>query len=96
MSTDAPATPPPDAPLRRLRRRRPSTLVLVIVGLCLVGPFVALLWVSSYAHSSPELWGLPFFYWYQFLWVFLAAVLTYAAHRLLLGRGHGRTDGDAR
>lgn len=38
-------------------------------------PFVALLWVSSYAKSAPKLWGFPFFYWYQFMWVPLSAVI---------------------
>src|SRR5258708_5715363 len=31
-------------------------------------PFVALLWVSVYNSIEPALWGIPFFYWYQFLW----------------------------
>ena len=38
-------------------------------------PYIALLWVPFYAKSSPSLWGFPFFYWYQFLWVPLTAVL---------------------
>ena len=28
--------------------------------------------------------GFPFFFWYQFLWVFICAACTYAAHRLVL------------
>jgi hypothetical protein len=55
----------------------------VVAAVFLVAPFVGLLWVSSYAKRGPELWGFPFFYWYQFLWVFLAAGLTYSAYRLL-------------
>jgi hypothetical protein len=50
----------------------------------LAAPVVALMWVSSYAKATPKLWGFPFFYWYQFLWVPLAAVCTTAAYRLLL------------
>jgi len=38
-------------------------------------PYVALLWVPFYAKSQPSLWGFPFFYWYQFLWVPLTALL---------------------
>jgi hypothetical protein len=41
----------------------------------LLVPFVALLWLPFYAKFSPELWGFPFFYWYQFLWVPLSAVI---------------------
>jgi membrane protein implicated in regulation of membrane protease activity len=63
----------------------------VAAGLLLLAPFVALLWVSSYAKDSPRLWGFPFFYWYQFLWVFLASLLTYTAY--LLVRRTERTRG---
>lgn len=44
--------------------------------LVLLIPFIALLWPSFYAHERPVLWGIPFFYWYQFLWVILSAILT--------------------
>ena len=47
-------------------------------------PIVALLWVSSYARVEPTLAGFPFFIWYQFLWVFLCAACTWAAHRTIL------------
>ncbi len=39
-------------------------------------PFVAMLWVGSYNSIEPTLWGFPFFYWYQLLWVALCAVLV--------------------
>lgn len=58
--------------------------LLVVAGVLLVIPLVALLWVSSYARETPRLWGFPFFFWYQFLWVFICAGCTYAAHRLVL------------
>ena len=34
--------------------------------------------------ETPKLGGFPFFFWYQFLWVFICAGCTYAAHRLVL------------
>ena len=40
--------------------------------------FVQLMWV---AYVWPELFGFPFFYWYQFLWVPLAAFLTWIVYR---------------
>jgi hypothetical protein len=58
--------------------------LLVIAGILLLIPIVALMWVGSYARETPRLWGIPFFFWYQFLWVFLCAGMTYAAHRLVL------------
>ena len=63
----------------------PTNRTLVAIAAVLLAiPLVALLWVSSYAHDTPELGGVPFFFWYQFLWVFLCAGCTYAAHRLVL------------
>jgi membrane protein implicated in regulation of membrane protease activity len=56
---------------------------LAVAGILLVAPFVALLWVSSYAKDSPRLLGFPFFYWYQFLWVVISAVLTWAAYLIV-------------
>jgi hypothetical protein len=55
----------------------------VVAGLCLIAPFIALLWVSSYAKVGPSLGGIPFFYWYQMLWVVLTAALTIVAYLLL-------------
>lgn len=46
------------------------------VRILFVLPFIAMLWVPSYNRLTPELFGFPFFYWYQLLWVILAAVLA--------------------
>ena len=72
MTSQQPGVPPTD---RRL---------LALAGLCLVIPLVALLWVGSYNKETPRLSGIPFFFWYQFLWVFITSALTYTAHRLVL------------
>ena len=58
------------------------TPVRVVIALCLVAPFVAMLWVGSYAKTDPTFIGIPFFYWYQMLWVLLSTVLTVTAHQL--------------
>ena len=39
-------------------------------------PWIAMIWVPSYNRVEPQLWGLPFFYWYQLLWVLISAVIT--------------------
>ena len=44
-------------------------------------PFVALLIVPFYNFSGPALFGFPFFYWYQFAWVPVTALLIYWVHR---------------
>jgi hypothetical protein len=42
----------------------------------LVLPFIATLWVPFYSSIEPQWNGIPFFYWYQFLWIFISAALT--------------------
>lgn len=38
--------------------------------------FIAVLWPPFYNAAEPSLIGIPFFYWYQLLWVILGAILT--------------------
>lgn len=63
---------------------------MTLAGVLLVIPILALLWVPSYARTEPELFGFPFFFWYQFLWVFVCSALTYIAYRLTLS-ARGKT-----
>ena len=42
----------------------------------LIIPFIFTLWIPFYAGPNPEFDGIPYFYWYQFLWVIITAVLT--------------------
>ena len=42
----------------------------------LVIPWIAMIWVPSYNKVDPQLWGFPFFYWYQLFWVLVSAVIT--------------------
>jgi Na+/melibiose symporter-like transporter len=39
-------------------------------------PLLALLYPPLYATRDPQIAGIPFFYWYQFAWVILAAALV--------------------
>jgi Na+/proline symporter len=66
------------------RSNRQGWYILLLI------PFIAILWVPSYASASPELAGIPFFYWYQFLWVFISAVLTAVVY--FITREPTRTD----
>ncbi|MBV6700054.1 DUF3311 domain-containing protein [Kitasatospora aureofaciens] len=76
----------------------------VLAGLALLVPIVAMLWVSSYDKADPAVGGMPFFYWYQLLWVPVSAVFTVAAYLLInrdekarkAARRAARTAGDAR
>ena len=37
---------------------------------------VAVLWPPFYNVAEPYWLGIPFFYWYQMLWVIIGAILT--------------------
>ena len=51
--------------------------------LLLVLPYLALCFPQIYTRSAPALWGFPFFYWYQFLWVIVTSVLLGIVYRKL-------------
>jgi hypothetical protein len=65
----------------RPARLSPGTIALS--ALLLVIPCAALAAVPLYSRETPVLWGFPFFYWYQLLWVFIASGCTYLAYRLV-------------
>ncbi len=57
-------------PAPKKRRARRAWYLLLLVQ------FVAVLWPPFYNRDEPRLAGMPFFYWYQLLWVVIAALLT--------------------
>jgi Protein of unknown function (DUF3311) len=57
---------------------------MIAAGVLLLIPVVALMWVPSYARETPQLFGFPFFFWYQFAWVFICSGLTWTAYKLVL------------
>ncbi|MCW2873797.1 MAG: hypothetical protein JWL99_5117 [Streptomyces oryziradicis] len=67
-----------------------------MAGLCLIVPFVAMLWVSSYSRITPEFIGIPFFYWYQMLWVPVSSALTFTAYLLVRREERARKGGAAK
>jgi membrane protein implicated in regulation of membrane protease activity len=76
-------------------RSRVQLLSRWIAGLLLVIPIVCPLVVGTYDRGEPELAGFPFFYWYQFVWILIGAVLTAIAYWLVSRekrQGHGGDD----
>jgi Protein of unknown function (DUF3311) len=53
-------------------RRSPSRLWYVL----LAPPFIGMLWVPLYNRVEPRAGSIPFFYWYQFAWIGISAILT--------------------
>ena len=62
---------------------------MVAAGVLLAIPLVALMWVPSYAKEDPKLFGFPFFFLYQFLWVFICSAMTWTAYKLTLSARKG-------
>jgi hypothetical protein len=54
-----------------------------LVGILLLIPIVMPLMVPLYAREDPKLLDFPFFFWYQFAWIPLAAGLTFAAYKIV-------------
>jgi hypothetical protein len=84
-SESAPPTPPSHPSAAAERPHRPRALLVLAGGLIAAAIVVPLL-VWTYASEGPRLFGFPFFYWYQLMWVFLAAILTSLAYLIIEGR----------
>jgi hypothetical protein len=61
---------------RRERGRRSWLLLLLLI------PFIAMLWPPFYNYNQPDFIGIPFFYWFQLLWIIITAILTAALYAL--------------
>jgi Protein of unknown function (DUF3311) len=68
--------PEPKANAKPTQRRSRWVLLLLL-------PYLGLCFPIVYARSTPAVWGFPFFYWYQFVWVILTSVLLAIAYRKL-------------
>jgi hypothetical protein len=64
-------TPPSatSAPASRPHRLRWWYLLFLV-------QFVAVLWPPFYNRAAPSWFGIPFFYWYQLLWVVIGGLCT--------------------
>ena len=54
----------------------------IVITVVLAAALIGTLWVPFYNHTQPTLWGFPFFYWYQLMWVPIVAILAAAAYQL--------------
>ena len=51
-------------------KNRSWLLILLIL------PFIVLLYPPFYNFRQPEFIGMPFFYWFQLLWIIITAIIT--------------------
>ncbi|MGO4692271.1 DUF3311 domain-containing protein [Glaciibacter sp. 2TAF33] len=93
----------PETPTRGPARPLPY----VISGILLVAGIVLPLIVPIYARHDPDLFGMPFFYWYQILWIFIEAFVLWIVYIIVTredkrrrivartGRDNGTTNPDS-
>jgi Protein of unknown function (DUF3311) len=60
---------------------QPKSKRLSAWNLLLFLPAVGLAFPGLYARETPELAGVPFFYWYQVGWILLSAIITAVVYR---------------
>ena len=63
----------------------------VAIAVLLLIPVVFYMVYQAYNYASPELLGVPFFYWFQTLWLAISAVLFTAA-AVIWERGLSRNE----
>lgn len=51
----------------------------------LLVPLLGVLIAPIYNHATPELIGIPFFYWYQMVWVPISVLCTVIVYRRTRG-----------
>ena len=64
--------------MERQKTRRSAWILLLLLI-----PYIGLLWVPFYNFREPAVFGIPFFYWYQFTWIPITIFLTWLAYRAI-------------
>jgi len=60
---------------------KPGRLKRAIWYVILFVPFFVAIWVPLYNRIEPSFYGIPFFYWFQFVLIVVAAAVTAAAYK---------------
>ena len=82
----------PDEPRQSGVRRRDGGQIATthratfsVWSLLLLVPLLGTLFPMVYNKKSPEAFGIPFFYWYQMMWVPIGVVITIVVYRATRG-----------
>ncbi|MCU1586008.1 MAG: hypothetical protein JWM49_2564 [Microbacteriaceae bacterium] len=78
----------PAVPTRGAARPAPY----IVSGILIVTGIVLPLLIPIYARLAPTLFGMPFFYWYQMLWVLIDSVLLWICYILVTREDRRRRD----
>jgi hypothetical protein len=78
----------PEIPTRGPARRGPYVISGILIVIAIALPLI----VPIYARAEPALFGMPFFYWYQMLWVLIDAVLLWICYVIITKEDRRRRD----
>jgi hypothetical protein len=78
------------------RAARRHVVTWIVITILLAAALIGTLWVPFYNHTPPTLWGFPFFYWYQLMWVPIVAILGAVAYLLSKVAQRGNAAASAR
>lgn len=71
---------PLETPTRGPARPAPYVVAGILLALGIIVPLI----VPLYARKDPELFGMPFFYWFQILEVILEAILLWIVYTIVI------------
>ncbi len=77
-----------EVPTRGPARPGPYAVSGVLLLAGIVGPLL----VPVYARMDPRLFGLPFFYWFQILWVFIDSALLWIVYTIVIREDNRRRE----
>ncbi|MGO4807917.1 DUF3311 domain-containing protein [Arthrobacter sp. 2MCAF15] len=69
----------PDVPTRGPARPSPYIITGILLAIAIVVPLL----VPTYSFDEPRLAGMPFFYWYQMMWIPITSALVGVSYRLI-------------
>lgn len=52
------------------------TMRRIALPVLLLVTYIGVLYTPFYNSVEPNFMGIPFFYWYQMMWIFISAILT--------------------
>ena len=75
-----------EAPTRGPARPMPYVFAGILLAVAIIAPLV----VPLYARIDPKLFGMPFFYWYQILSVFIEAFILWITYLIVIREDNRR------
>jgi uncharacterized protein DUF3311 len=72
-------------PAERTAQVGPRRINFRPINLLLLIPLIGTLPPMFYNKVAPSIGGMPFFYWYQLLWIPISVTLTYIVYRATRG-----------